>query len=222
MIAGVSRFSSADLVPFYDAEIAFSDQAVGEVVRWLESTGVLDDTLIVVTSDHGELLGEQGRFSHQLYVDEPLMHIPLIVKLPHDQQAGTVIDSPLVSNMDVYTTLLAAAGVNEAALSGPSYDLAAGPFFGRSLLVGEYTPSRAYLRQLRAVNGAFDLEAHLRGRYVVYTAEFRTEIVGGRAVETSSIGGAPEEPRLVGAARQAEQALAAYLAADPPPSSHQR
>ncbi len=213
MVAGAAPFSSGELVPFYDAELATSDQAVGVLVRGLESAGVLDDTLLVVTSDHGELLGERGRFSHQLYVDEPLMHVPLVLKLPGDRGAGTVIDSPLVSNLDVYATLLAAAGVDPG--PGHSRDLAGGTAPARELLIGEFAVSRAYLQQLRAVHRAFDLEAHLPGRHVVYTPGFRTELLGGRVLETLPIDPAAGESQLAAAAREAERALAAYLAAGP-------
>lgn len=216
MIAGVSPFSSADLVPLYDAELAAADDALGELVRWLESTGLFDDTLVVLTSDHGELLGERGRFSHQLYVDEPLMHVPLILKLPGGGRAGTVVDTPLVSNLDVYATVLAAAGAKNSAPGGLSRDLTSESPTARSLLVGEYAPSRAYLRQLQAVNAAFDLEAHLRARFVVYTSEFRTELAGLQALETSPLLGAlansADEARLAEASRAAELALEAYLA----------
>jgi arylsulfatase A-like enzyme len=140
------------------------------------------------------------------------MHVPLILKLPHDRRAGVVIDAPLVSNLDVYATILAAAGIDDPTLDGVSHDLAGEPYRARSLLIGEYTASKAYLRQLLAANGAFDLEAHLRDRYVVYTHEFRTEIVAGRAIETTSMSLERNEARLAAAARDAEQALSTYLA----------
>jgi hypothetical protein len=62
------------------------------------------------------------------------------------------------------------------------------------------------------VNGSFDVEAHLRGRYVVYSAEFRTELVGRSVEKTESIGGGSDPRRLAAAAREAGQALARYLA----------
>jgi arylsulfatase A-like enzyme len=214
MIAGLPLFSPAQLVPLYDADLAAADHAVGELVRALESAGAFEDTLVVLTSDHGELLGENGRFSHQLYVDEPLMHVPLILKLPQGRRAGTVVDAPLVSNLDVYATVLAAAGV-ESELAG-SRDLAGESGGARELLIGEYEPSRAYLRQLTARNDAFDFDGHLRGRFVVYTPEFRTELAGSEALATAALHGPADEARLAQASRAAEQALAAYLAAKDP------
>jgi arylsulfatase A-like enzyme len=216
MVAGLSLFAPEELRPLYDADLAAADHALGELVRALESAGVFDDALVVLTSDHGELLGEKGRFSHQLYVDEPLMHVPLILKLPGGERAGTSVDDPLVSNLDVYATVLAAAGLEHASTGGFSRDLAAPSRSARELLIGEYQPSRSYLEHLRTLNEDFDLEAHLPDRFVVYTREFRTELLGEKAVETTPLAGtagALPGSRLAQAAREAEQALERYLAA---------
>ena len=215
MIAGLPIFSGEELLPLYDADLATADHAVGELVRLLESAGVFEDALVVLTSDHGELLGEKGRYSHQLYVDEPLMHVPLIVKLPGGERAGTIVDDPLVSNIDVYATVLAAAGAEHES-SDFSRDLASDSSSPRELLVGEYQPSRTYLDYLHSLNDAFDVEAHLPDRFVVYTPEFRTELVGRTAVETTPLTsrtGAGGGDRLELAAREAERALVTYLAA---------
>lgn len=218
MIAGLPLFSPEELVPLYDADLFAADRAVGELMRRLASAGVLEDALVVLTSDHGELLGENGRYSHQLYVDEPLMHVPLILKLPGGERAGTIVDDPLVTNLDVYATVLAAAGV-EGASGAFSRDLiAAARQPPRELLIGEYAPSRAYLDYLHGLNDRFDVEDHLRERFVVYTPEFRTELVGPTAVATTPLSGRmldgmPGEARLAAAARAAEQALVEYLAA---------
>jgi len=217
MIAGLSLFTREDLLPLYDADLAAADHAVGELVRCLESAGVFEDALVVLTSDHGELLGEKGRFSHQLYVDEPLMHVPLILKLPGGERAGTSVNAPLVSNLDVYATVLAAAGLEHASAGGFSRDLAGASGNARELLIGEYQPSLSYLEQLQSLNDDFDVEAHLRDRFVVYTPEFRTELVGQEAVDTTPLLGASEtgatDEALARAARKAEHALVTYLAA---------
>jgi arylsulfatase A-like enzyme len=221
MIAGLPLFSHEELVPLYDADLFAADHAVGELLRRLAGAGVLEDALVVLTSDHGELLGESGRFSHQLYVDEPLMHVPLILKLPRGERAGTIVDDPLVSNLDVYATVLAAAGVEEASESLSRDLVAVSRQPPRALFVGEYEPSRAYLDYLHGLNDRFDVEAHLRERFVVYTPEFRTELVGRTAVATTPLSGrtavtaegATGEARLAAAAREAEKALATYLAA---------
>jgi arylsulfatase A-like enzyme len=72
----------------YDAEIHFADAELGRLLGRLRALGLYDDTLVVVTADHGELLGEHGRFHHGYFLTEPELHVPLIVKHPRGERAG--------------------------------------------------------------------------------------------------------------------------------------
>jgi arylsulfatase A-like enzyme len=72
----------------YDAEIHFADAELGRLLDRLRALGLYDDTLVVVTADHGELLGEHGRFNHGYYLTEPELHVPLVVKHPRGERAG--------------------------------------------------------------------------------------------------------------------------------------
>jgi choline-sulfatase len=66
----------------YDGEVAWSDELVGRLVAALERRGTKDDTLLVVTSDQGEGLGEHGENLHGFFVYESTLHVPLIVRGP--------------------------------------------------------------------------------------------------------------------------------------------
>ena len=66
----------------YDAEISFADAQVGRVLDALELDGRLDETLVIVVGDHGEMLGEHGEQTHGYFIYEPVTHIPLIVSGP--------------------------------------------------------------------------------------------------------------------------------------------
>jgi len=66
----------------YDAEIRYVDEKFGEVIEALEAFGILEDTLIIVTSDHGENLGENGVYFDHATVHEPTIHVPLILHHP--------------------------------------------------------------------------------------------------------------------------------------------
>jgi arylsulfatase A-like enzyme len=94
---------------YYYASISEIDHQVGRMLALLKSKGLYDNTLIIFTSDHGEYLG----FHHQLLkggqMYDPLAKVPLIVKLPRSQRAGSVINK-LVSNIDVGPTILSIAG----------------------------------------------------------------------------------------------------------------
>lgn len=93
----------------YDGEIRYMDHLLGEFFGFLEHVDAFDDTLIVVTADHGELFGEHGLVYHQFTLAEELLRVPLVVKRP-GQERGEVDDS-LVSLVDLAPTILDAAGV---------------------------------------------------------------------------------------------------------------
>ena len=96
---------------YYYASISEIDHHVGRMLAILKSKGLYKNTLIIFTSDHGEYLG----FHHQLLKSgqmyDPLTKVPLIVKLPGNRNAGSVMDK-LVSNIDVGPTILNLAGCN--------------------------------------------------------------------------------------------------------------
>ncbi len=98
----------------YDAEVAWADALVGEVVDALERSGVLDDTIVIVTSDHGEHLGEKGKIDHMSTMYDAGLHIPLVICYPRGFPAGTRVDG-LVSIVDLAPTVLDLCGAADRA-----------------------------------------------------------------------------------------------------------
>lgn len=92
----------------YDAEIASADAQVGRLVDALRSDGRLDDTLVIVLADHGEMLGEHGELTHGFFIYEAATHIPLVISGP-GVPARVVSDQ--VRIVDVMPTALALLGV---------------------------------------------------------------------------------------------------------------
>jgi arylsulfatase A-like enzyme len=80
--------SAAQAPALYDAEILYMDHELGRVLSWLRERGVFERTLVVVTSDHGELLGERGDWGHERFLWEPLVRVPLLVKPPGEERPG--------------------------------------------------------------------------------------------------------------------------------------
>jgi arylsulfatase A-like enzyme/Tfp pilus assembly protein PilF len=76
-----SRFPRT-MIGAYDAEIASADAQVGRLLDALEGVGQLRDTLVIVTGDHGEMLGEHGEQSHGFFIYDAATHIPVIVSGP--------------------------------------------------------------------------------------------------------------------------------------------
>lgn len=100
----------AHLIGLYDGEIAYTDHHLGQIVARLEALGLLDDTLIVVTSDHGDAFFEHGVKGHQNDLYDEVLHIPLIFSWPGQVQAGQRY-AEQVSIIDVMPTVLALAGL---------------------------------------------------------------------------------------------------------------
>jgi arylsulfatase A-like enzyme/predicted Zn-dependent protease len=89
----------------YDGEIAYSDEIVGTLVRYLKSHQLYDRSTIVLLSDHGEGLGDHGEQEHGLFVYDEAIHIPLIIKQENNVSAGRRV-ADLVQQIDVVPTIL--------------------------------------------------------------------------------------------------------------------
>ncbi|MCC6408550.1 MAG: sulfatase [Planctomycetes bacterium] len=109
----------AHMLALHHGEISYADQQAGRLFELLRARGDFDDTLIVVTSDHGEELGEhQVFFDHGSTLYDTELHVPLIVKWPKARgfAGGTRVASQ-VRTLDIAPTVYEAAG------STPSYTL---------------------------------------------------------------------------------------------------
>ena len=93
---------------YYYACISYIDFQVGRILAQLEATGELDNTLIVFSADHGDLLGDFGSFGKRSFHDASL-RIPLIVRQPGRFKKGARCDAP-ASLVDLLPTFLSAAG----------------------------------------------------------------------------------------------------------------
>lgn len=89
----------------YDGEIAYVDAALGRLIAGLEKSGLLDNTLIVLTADHGESLGEHGEATHGIFIYDSALHVPLVIVHPRIVPAGRTIGAP-VALSDIAPTVL--------------------------------------------------------------------------------------------------------------------
>ncbi len=167
---------TADEIAFirasYDGQIAAMDAALGELVEALKARGRWEKAVVIVTADHGEMLGEHdtvGHMGRMLY--EPLVHVPLVVKLPGASRPRGRDDRP-VQLVDVVPTVLAQAGapmiagVQGQALPAVTHDIRAeediNPF-----LVSSY--GAAYDRAVRVVyDGSYKLITTSRGDRMLF------------------------------------------------------
>ena len=98
-----------DLEALYDREITSQDRALGSFVERLKKLGLYDQTMLVLSSDHGEESGDHGSWGHGHAVYQELLHVPWIVRFPAMVSPQRILDT--VSTIDIAPTLLAAAGV---------------------------------------------------------------------------------------------------------------
>jgi arylsulfatase A-like enzyme/Tfp pilus assembly protein PilF len=94
----------------YDAVVAYTDTLVGDFRRALNERRLLDDSLVILTSDHGEGLGDHGETFHGFLLYDTTIHVALIVKPPRGDGAGRVVDGA-VSHVDLLPTVLDLVGL---------------------------------------------------------------------------------------------------------------
>ena len=110
----------AQLEGYYDAELAWIDEHLARLLARQEQRGELEQTLVVVTADHGEAFFEHGRYGHRHDLHDEVLRVPLLVWAPGRVPAGRVVDDP-VSITDVLPTLMDYAGLPpDPALDGRS------------------------------------------------------------------------------------------------------
>jgi arylsulfatase A-like enzyme len=112
----LSETDYAILNDLYDGEVAFADALVGRVIDALQRAGVLDDTIVIIVSDHGEHLGEKDKIDHMSTLYDPALHVPLVIRYPRAFAAGTRSDE-LVSLVDVAPTIVGLCGASDEAPS---------------------------------------------------------------------------------------------------------
>ena len=105
----------------YDGEVAYTDSLIGDFRAALEQRGLFDESVVVLTADHGEGLGDHGESYHGFFVYDSTVHVPLIVRLPGGVEGGRVV-ADAVSHVDIAPTL------------AELLDLETGAGQGRSLL----------------------------------------------------------------------------------------
>jgi arylsulfatase A-like enzyme len=101
-----SEYSDA----LYAGEIAYVDHCIGRVIQKLKDRGMYDSTLLIITSDHGEMLGEHGEIEHAYFIYESAIRVPLIIKWP-EQTGGVVVKEP-VGLVDLVPTICSLLGID--------------------------------------------------------------------------------------------------------------
>ena len=97
------------LLGLYAGEIAFTDHCIGRIIEKLKEVGIYDSSLIIITSDHGESLGEHREQTHGYYIYQSTIKVPLVFILPGGPKAKR-INTP-VSLIDIPPTVCSLLGI---------------------------------------------------------------------------------------------------------------
>jgi arylsulfatase A-like enzyme/Flp pilus assembly protein TadD len=89
----------------YDGEIAYADSALAGFLGYLKKRGWYDNALLIVVGDHGEGLGQHREDTHGIFLYDSTTHVPLIVKLPREKDAGKIVGAQ-VRTTDILPTVL--------------------------------------------------------------------------------------------------------------------
>ena len=93
----------------YDGEIAYADSALEHFINYLKKRGWYDGSLLVAVGDHGEGLGEHHEDTHGIFLYDSTTHVPLLMKLPGNRDAGTEVLAQ-VRTTDILPTILESVG----------------------------------------------------------------------------------------------------------------
>ena len=155
-MSGAVTMTSDDwdiLTALYDAELAYVDRRIGQIADFLREEGLWENTLFIVTSDHGENLGEHGLMDHQYCVYDTLARVPLVVCYPGGMAAGSR-EAALTQTLDIFPTVVDLLGIEAPGLQGRSLRPEALAENGREFTVTEYLAPQ--LHSFRRENVAVD------------------------------------------------------------------
>ncbi len=95
----------------YDGDMTYLDMRIGQLIRHLKDLKIEDETIVIVTSDHGEEFGEHNLLGHVFCLYNTLLHVPLIVRYPRLFDAGSRLKTP-VQTTDIFPTILDALQID--------------------------------------------------------------------------------------------------------------
>ncbi|MCM2268375.1 MAG: sulfatase-like hydrolase/transferase [Elusimicrobiales bacterium] len=104
------------MVAHYDAALNGVDARVGEFLAELRRLGLEENTVLIISADHGEMLGEKGLINHTQSLYEPVLRVPLLVKHPGEKRTAGSRLKQLVQRIDLMPTILEIAGASQLGL----------------------------------------------------------------------------------------------------------
>ncbi|MBM3238204.1 DUF229 domain-containing protein [Candidatus Poribacteria bacterium] len=176
-ISGNVKMSHEDfeiLRTLYDGDISYLDVKMNQLLDYLRQLNIMDNTVLIITSDHGESFGEHHLMSHMLGVYDTLLHVPLVIRYPKLFKAGSRVVRQ-VRTIDIFPTILDILGIN---WSG------AEELQGRTLVqetqqrelpfaIAEQEILQDVLNELIKANPSFDISTYSRRLKAIRTNKYK-------------------------------------------------
>ncbi len=189
----------------YDATLVDLDNATADLFAALDERGILDDTIVVLTSDHGENLGDHHLFNHRFALYESLLHVPLMIRYPTKLEPGRV-EEP-VATLDLFATLADLAGVEAPDL--PSQSLLSS---SRSPISYMAVPLEREIKTVQLVHSDVQIEPWLKMGHSVVDDGYKLIRYSNGAHEMYDLNTDPgEEKNLYGSDPSRQAALMAKI-----------
>jgi len=196
--ATASERDLRDISGLYDGALAYTDHLIGQLRRGLEARGCWENTVVVITADHGEMLGEKGLMSHgrPAGMYQPLIRVPMIMRAPGLLPKGAQSEA-LVQSADITHTLASVGGVGEALAptAAEGVDLrAAAMGAGRPYALCEREGFPAHrLERAQRQNPSFDFGPHVTHMTAVIQDGWKLIYGASEGNELYSLRDDPEE-----------------------------
>lgn len=119
--AGINKLNNEtqkNYLDLYDGSLKYSDFCIGKIIQNLKREEIYDDSMLIITADHGENLGDNGHMDHYYTLDDNLIHVPLFVKYPNSAKVGD--EHKLVQNIDLLPTITDILDIKTEGLDGIS------------------------------------------------------------------------------------------------------
>ncbi len=211
---GLREYSEEDLSltrATYDATLRELDDLFAELLEALAQGGHLDDTIVILTSDHGEHLGEQHMLDHQYSLYQPLLRVPLVIHQPGRIEPGR--DPRPVVNFDVFPTLLELVGLAAPEGSGSQAVSLLSPREDRTRLAEDPASSQVAIEQVLAAHPGWDPSPFQRRLRALIDARYKYIWASDGRHELFDLAADPLETRNLLASRsEVTNALADELA----------
>jgi len=176
----------------YGGDVNTADKLLEGLIKILKQEDLYENTILVVTSDHGENLGDHGMLAHMYSIHETLLSVPLIIHAPQ-HLAKEVRNNPVMLT-DIFATILDLAKVEYAETPRESRSLLKSPKTPQRPLFAEYAPPDSSLvDMLKKMNPSLDTKRLLRGFQTVRLGDLRLTVSDDGSFELHNLAENPKQ-----------------------------